>query len=189
MMGILLYIVENTRLAALKVRPMVRMIDLMKKSGGGDEEPERGGKDALPEKGPLRFPSPEHYTHASAPPPAARGAKVPAAPAAPSRERGSLLHGDLDEPRGKSLATVPKNLGVKQRYCPYLGGKAKRESVQDYPAAINVCYAQESQERKLLRTYTLPFAAVSAQRQREFCLSSSYARCPVFLAKEKGSPA
>ncbi|MBI3128556.1 MAG: hypothetical protein HYZ11_13205 [Candidatus Tectomicrobia bacterium] len=166
---------------------MVRMIDLIKKSGGGDEEPDRKQRetlpDSLPEKGPLRFPSAEDFARAGAPAaPAARRA----APAAPSRERGSLLQGDLEESRGGGLST-PKNLGVKQRYCPYLGGKAKRESLQDYPAASNVCYAQESQERKLLRTYTLPYAAISAQRQREFCLSSSYARCPVYQAKEKAS--
>ena len=169
---------------------MVRMIDLIKRSAGGDEEPKGPQEtlpEALPEKGPLRFPSAEDFARASAPAaPAARPAAAP--PAAPSRERGSLLKGDLEETRGGSLST-PKNLGVKQRYCPYLGGRAKRESLQDYPAASNVCYAQESQERKLLRTYTLPYATISAQRQREFCLSSSYARCPVFQAKEKASPA
>ena len=175
---------------------MVRMIDLIKRSGGGepeDEEPERRREgalpDSLPEEGPLRFPSAEDFARASSAPapPSARPPALPSASSAPSRpERGSLLEGDLEESRGGGLRT-PKNLGVKQRYCPHLGGKVKRESVQDYPAAVNVCYAQESQERKLLRTYTLPYATVSAQRQREFCLSSSYARCPIFQAKEKGS--
>lgn len=167
---------------------MVRMIDLIKRSGGGEEEPDRSPKEALPEEGPLRFPSPADFTReSSAPAPPSRQTAPPPAPPAPSRgEKGSLLGGELEETGGGGIRT-PRNLGVKQRYCPYVGGKVKRESVQDFPAASNVCYAQESQERKLLRTYSLPYAAVSAQRQREFCLSSSYARCPIFQAKEKGS--
>ncbi|MEK6710960.1 MAG: hypothetical protein AABZ64_10315 [Nitrospinota bacterium] len=179
---------------------MVRMIDLIKRGGGEAEEepdrrrsPEEQPPGSLPEEGPLRFPSAEELVRGSAPPaPQARSAAPPpAAPPAPpalSREQqGSLLQGDLEESRG-SLRTT-KKLDVKQRYCPHLGGKLKRESVQDYPAASNVCYAQESQEKKLLRTITLPFAAIPAQRQREFCLSASYARCPVFQAKEKGAQA
>lgn len=171
---------------------MVRMIDLIKRSGGGEEEPDRRQKEALPgslpEEGPLRFPSAADFAReSSAPPPPSRQTAAPPAPLAPSRgEKGSLLEGELEETGGGGIRT-PRNLGVKQRYCPYLGGKVKRESVQDFPAASNVCYAQESRERKLLRTYNLPYAAVSAQRQREFCLSSSYARCPIFQAKEKGS--
>src|SRR3970282_573926 len=69
---------------------MVRMIDLIKRSGGGEEEPDRRPKEALPdsipEEGPLRFPSPADFTReSSAPAPPSRQTAPPPAPPAPSQ--------------------------------------------------------------------------------------------------------
>jgi hypothetical protein len=87
----------------------------------------------------------------------------------PARETGSLRS--------------PTKLDVKQRYCPYLGGKSNQEDVTEHPMPQNVCYAKETVEKKLLRTVTLPFTAIPAQRQREFCLGT-FSRCHLFKEKE-----
>ncbi len=84
---------------------------------------------------------------------------------------------------GGSLRS-PTSLDAKSKYCPYLGGRKERERIIDYPVLSNVCFAEGSKEKKLLRTLTLPFSVIVPQRQREFCLAT-YTRCPVFQAKQK----
>ncbi len=156
---------------------MVRMIDLIKKGGSGDDE-ESPRRRSSREKSPPSSEEPLQMVPPGAFPQGGSGAK------APPRDKdapGSAGEGSI------SLQSPNKKLGVKQRYCPYLGGRNERSEVRDFPVATNVCYAQESQEKKLLRTITLPYAPIPAQRQREFCLSTSYGRCQIYQAKERGS--
>ena len=86
----------------------------------------------------------------------------------PVRETGSLRS--------------PTKLDVKQRHCPYLGGRSNQEDVTEHPVPQNVCYAKETVEKKLFRTVTLPFTTIPAPRQKEFCLGT-YSRCPLFKGK------
>ncbi len=67
---------------------------------------------------------------------------------------------------------------------PAIMRRKEREKIIDYPAQTNVCFAEGSKEKKLLRTLTLPFSVIPPQRQREFCLAT-YNRCPVYQAKQK----
>ena len=88
----------------------------------------------------------------------------------PVRETGSLRS--------------PTKLDVKQRHCPYLGGRSNQEDVTEHPVPQNVCYAKETVEKKLFRTVTLPFTTIPAPRQKEFCLGT-YSRCPLLQRKKK----
>ncbi len=108
-------------------------------------------------------------------------AGVPSQASPLSKVRKSVLKGT-----GGALNSLstPTSLSAKTKYCPYLGGRKNRSKIIDYPAASNVCYGEESREKKLLRTIILPFSLVPAPRQREFCLAT-FRRCPLYLAQEK----
>ncbi len=152
---------------------MVRMVDLVKDN---DDRKRKSGNPAVPppknqdgDMGGVSFVA------------AASSIGSPAQASPVSKIRKSVLQGTAGG--GKSLST-PTSLSAKTKYCPYLGGRKTRSKVIDYPAVSNVCYGEESREKKLLRTIVLPFSLVPAQRQREFCLAT-FRRCPLFLAQEK----
>lgn len=177
---------------------MVRMVDLVK--GGGDKEPNRGKKkkssspkggekfsDPSDEEQPAQVDSPESgedtgISFGAAV--ASAGAAEKSAGAPSNRSQRSVL----DDSGGKKSAggslRSPTSLDVKSKYCPYLGGRKERERIVDYPVQTNVCFAEGSKEKKVLRTLTLPFSIIPPQRQREFCLAT-YSRCPVYQAKQK----
>lgn len=178
---------------------MVRMVDLVK--GGGDKEPdpEKKKKSASPKGGRVSSGSPEEERPAKndLPEPekgtgegisfgaavASAGAKEMGASASPP-DRRSAPEGSGKKFSGGGSLRSPTSLDAKSKYCPFLGGRKKREKIIDYPVLTNVCYAEGSQEKKLLRTLTFPFSVIPAQRQREFCLAT-YTRCPVYQAKQK----
>lgn len=163
---------------------MVRMIDLIKNLKDTTADGEKKKKaPAAPaesrtretpisspggEKG-ISFPRPGGSSLASPPPPSGQG---------------SALQGKVDE--SGSIRT-PRKLEAKTKNCPYLGNKKNRKNAKDYPVPTNVCYAQASKQKSLLRTVTLPHSTINAQRQREFCLSS-YNRCPIYQTKEQETP-
>ncbi len=184
---------------------MVRMVDLIK--GGGDKEPNRGkkkessspkGKGESPgsseEEQPAQLGSPESgkysgFSFGAAVASAGAAAKAAGAPSAPSgtpssKGRRSVLDGSGGKKSAGGSLRSPTSLDVKSKYCPHLGGRKERERIIDYPVVSNVCFAEGSREKKLLRTLTLPFSVIVPQRQREFCLAT-YTRCPVFQAKQK----
>jgi len=136
-----------------------------------------GAPAAKPAKKEAPAPEPSPPPAPEAPP---RGSVLGGAGA--SRELGSVLDADEEDSGGIRSS---RKLEAKVRTCPHLGGRGRREDVKDFPVATNVCYAAESKEKKLLRTIILPYSPISAQRQREFCLSTSHPRCPIFQAKEK----
>ncbi|MEE9273861.1 MAG: hypothetical protein V3V62_00955 [bacterium] len=105
------------------------------------------------------------------------------APAAEKPRRSVLEDSVSLQGPGDSLRT-PNKLDAASRHCPYLGGKKDPKQAKDLPSSTNVCYAKSSVEKKLLRTITLPYSIIAAQRQRENCLSS-YIRCPLYQAKER----
>ena len=151
---------------------MVRMVDLVKDN---DDRKRDFGKSASSsrnsqggDEGGISFVA------------ASSSAGVPSQSSPVSKARKSVLQGTGG---GKSLST-PTSLSAKTKYCPYLGGRKNRSKIIDYPAASNVCYGEESREKKLLRTIILPFSLVPAPRQREFCLAT-FRRCPLYLAQEK----
>ena len=151
---------------------MVRMVDLVKSGRDEEPDPRKKKKSSLPEKG--KDPS---------------GSSEEERPA-----QMDLSESEKDTGAGKGISLggagslrSPTSLGVKSKYCPYLGGRKNRDKIIDYPALTNVCYAEGSQEKKLLRIITFPFSVIPAQRQREFCLAT-YHRCPVYQAKQKEEP-
>lgn len=142
---------------------MVRMVDLVKSGGkDGDPDPRKKKKSGFPEQ--LKMGSRSLEGESSAPIDLS-GSK----PRAGKREKS--LHS-------------PTSLDAKTKNCPYIGGRKERGKIIDYPALSNVCYAEGSREKKLLRTITYPFSVVPAQRQREFCLAT-YNRCPLYQSKQK----
>lgn len=155
---------------------MVRMIDLIKRAESKKKEPS-APEPAAEEPEEARPGEGEESQVRLA------GLFPRGAPPSAGRPRGSVL--DAPEEDSGSIRTPPPKLDVKQRYCPYLGGSKVRKEVKDFPVSTNVCYAAESREKRLLRTIIHPYTPISAQRQREFCLSTSYLRCPAYQAKEK----
>ena len=169
---------------------MVQMVDLVK--GGGDKEPNRGKKKktsspSSDEEQPAQVDSSESGKDTGI----SFGAAVASAGAA-EKSTGALSNKSqrsvLDDSGGKKSAgnslRSPTSLDVKSKYCPHLGGRKERERIIDYPVQTNVCFAEGSKEKKLLRTLTLPFSVIPPQRQREFCLAT-YSSCPVYQAKQK----
>lgn len=171
---------------------MVRMVDLVK--GGGDEDPKsqknkKAGSSGGDLPGETDSPGPRKGEEGEN----SIGMAVASSGTAGSRggafrNNGGPVPEGLGEPgsRGGNLRST--SLGVKSRYCPYLGGRKTREKIIDYPVVSNVCYAKGSQEKKLLRTLNFPFSVIPAQRQREFCLAA-YPRCPLYQVKQKGESA
>ncbi len=187
---------------------MVRMVDLVK--GGGDKEPNRGKKKessspkgkgkssgSSGEEQPAQLGSSEsgkssRFSFGAAVASAGGAAKSAGAPSTPSGTPSSKgRRSVLDDSGGKKSAggslRSPTSLDAKSKYCPYLGGRKERKRIIDYPVLSNVCFAEGSKEKKLLRTLTLPFSIIPPQRQREFCLAT-YNRCPVYQAKQKEEP-
>ena len=147
---------------------MVRMVDLVKKSGDGKSAPRDtpgSPKSQSGDSGGFSLSS----------------AQAPAPPISTPRRRGISLSGKSGE---RTSLSSPTSLDSKTKYCPYLGGRKNRPKIIDYPAVSNVCYGEESREKKLLRTVILPFSLVPAARQRELCLAT-YRRCPIYQAQEK----
>ncbi|MDA1000887.1 MAG: hypothetical protein O2807_10305 [bacterium] len=159
---------------------MVRMIDLIKSSknavAGNDKDKKPASAESRGRETPFAPPGGEEEKLSF---PRMRETSLASPP--PSTGQGALLQGNVDE--SGSIRT-PRKLEAKTKNCPYLGTKKDRKNAKDYPVPTNVCYAQASKQKTLLRTTTLPYTTVNAQRQREFCLSS-YNRCPVYQGKEK----
>ena len=147
---------------------MVRMVDLVKKSGDGKSAPRNT-------PGPPKSQSGDSGGFSLS------SAQAPAPPISTPRRRGVSLSGKNS---GSTSLSLPTSLDSKTKYCPYLGGRKNRPRIIDYPAVSNVCYGKESREKKLLRTVILPFSLVPAPRQREFC-PATYRRCPGYQAQEK----
>ncbi len=147
---------------------MVRMVDLVKSRGDGG---------VLPPKG-LSSPSDNHTSDTGRVSFVAAKSSEQFSKGAQGRD--SVLKGNGGG--AKSLST-PTSLGEKTKFCPFLGGRKNRSKIIDYPSVANVCYGEESREKKLLRTITLPFSVVPAQRQRELC-QATYRRCPIFQSDE-----
>ena len=147
---------------------MVRMVDLVKN---------KGDEGALPRKGTSLSSSNRTSDTVSVSFVAARSSEQFSKG---TQERRSMLKGGGGG--AKSLST-PTSLGAKSKYCPFLGGRKNRKKIIDYPPVANVCYGEESREKKLLRTITLPFSVIPAQRQRELC-QATYRRCPIFKDDE-----
>lgn len=99
------------------------------------------------------------------------------------QRRSSALKGNGGGAKGLSTST---SLGEKTTYCPLLGGRKNRSKIIDYPSVSNVCYGEGSREKKLLRTITLPFSVIPAQKQREYC-QATYRRCPIFQSGENSN--
>jgi hypothetical protein len=178
------------------------MVDLVK--GGGDKEPNRGKKKkssslkgggkssgSSEEEQPAQLDSSESgkdsaISFGAAVASAGAAAKSAGAPSGtPSnKSRRSVLDGSGGKKSAGGSLRSPTSLDVKSKYCPYLGGRKERERIVDYPVVSNVCFAEGSREKKLLRTLTLPFTVIPPQRQREFCLAT-YSRCPVYQSKQK----
>jgi len=58
---------------------------------------------------------------------------------------------------------------LRGKLCPYVGFIDDRETALSYPAEHNCCYHAE------------PVCPVNLDKQREYCLSSRYNACPVYL--------
>ncbi len=147
---------------------MVRMVDLVKNKGDGGVLP------------PKRVSSPSSNQTSDTDKISFVAAKSSEQFSKGTQGKSSVLKGNGGG--AKSLST-PKSLSETTKYCPFLGGRKNRSKVIDYPSATNVCYGEESREKKLLRTITLPFSLVPAQRQRELC-QATYRRCPIFKSCE-----
>ncbi len=173
---------------------MVRMVDLVKGEGDKEPDPEKKKKPASPKGGGKSSGSPEEERPAKIDLPepekgAGEGISFGAAVAstgagASAKDRRSFPGESGKKTSAGGSLRSPTSLDAKSKYCPFLGGRKNREKIISYPVLTNVCYAEGSQEKKLLRTLTFPFSVIPAQRQREFCLAT-YARCPVYQAKQK----
>lgn len=182
---------------------MVRMVDLVKGVGGDKEpDPPKGKKSSLKVKKesstPVEKERPAHEVFSestgkgvdtngdSLPGSVQSSAEVISAEDVsgatfPNAGRRSVLKSASDD---SGNLRKPNSLSAKSKYCPFLGGRMDRGKIIDYPVMGNVCYAEGSQEKKLLRTITYSFSAVPAQKQREFCLAT-YNRCPLYQEKEQ----
>lgn len=58
---------------------------------------------------------------------------------------------------------------LRGKLCPFVGFIDDRETALSYPAEHNCCYHAE------------PVSSVSLEKQREYCLSSRYNACPIYL--------
>jgi len=67
-----------------------------------------------------------------------------------------------------STQSADPNL-LRSKLCPYIGFIDDRETALAYPAEHNCCYHAE------------PVTPVNLEKQREYCLSSRYSACPVYM--------
>lgn len=99
-----------------------------------------------------------------------------------SNHAGMKQSGAVLSDASRGVASLSSPSISQSRPCPYLGSRKGQSTPFERPSKGNVCYAKSRMKYRFLRRVSVPYTAVSRQKQSKLCLGS-FDDCSIYNEK------